>query len=237
VDRFLACKAERSIAGFRLSLGPVHLYEGDKRCTQPSICSTHGEWRNRVELCGKAFEKPMKVFTVMREPVARVWSMYNYQKAIAAETNGDELPPIDKMIFNCRHGIHGMAYNEWMCAQIMNHVTIQILAQSDNLPYNVTYNVTYIEQAKEVMSKLDAIMLMDDFETFADAFDKSNIFNDRQETTAFKEDCALEHANPTECNVCTEKPTAYQRKMIEESNQMDIQLYKHAKDMKTRFIK
>jgi len=233
VDEFLACKAKRNIAGFKLSLGDVHLYEGDKTCTQPSICSTHGEWRNRVELCGKAFEQPMKVFTVVREPVDRVWSMYNYQKAKDYEDSGNEFPPIDQMLSDCHHG---KGY-EFMCQAMMNHVTLQSLAKVDDLSYNVTYNKTYIEDAKDVMSQLDAVMLMDDFETFTDAFDKSDVFNDNREPDTFKEECALEHANPTDCTVCTDEPTPYQRKMIEENNQMDIALYKHAGEMKTRFIK
>jgi len=232
VDRFLACKAQRNIAGFKLSLGDVHLYEGVKECTAPTICSTHGEWRNRVELCGASFEAPTKVFTVMREPIDRVWSMYNYQKAKEYEESGTTFPPVDQMLSDC---MHGTGY-EFMCEAMMNHVTIQTLATSDNLLYNVSSCPKCVEQAKGVMDNLDAIMLMDDFDTFTDAFDHSNIFSDNQEPTTFKEDCDLEHANPTECEVCTDEPTDYERKMIEQYNQMDVELYEYAKEMKTRFV-
>jgi len=233
VDHFLACKAKRNIAGFKLSLGTFEAYEGDKKCKEPTVCSTHGEWRNRVELCGAAFKKPSKAFTVMREPVDRVWSMYNYQKSKEYEESGTMFPPVDEMISDC---LHGKGY-EFMCQAMMNHVTIETLATNDDLIYNVSSCPECVEQAKGVMDKLDAIMLMDDFETFTEAFDHSNIFSDKHEPTTFDEDCDLEHANPTECKVCDDEPTDDQRKVIEENNQMDIELYEYAKKIKTRYVK
>jgi len=234
VDRFLACKSKRGNAGFTLSLGEVHLYEGRTDCNDPSVCSTHGRWIERVEKCGAKFQSPKKMFTVLRNPVDRVFSMYNFQKANEYKKSGGKksLPELSEMLQDCM--TKGSSPNrDFMCQAMINHVTLRTFSRG-NMMFNVTYNPKTVDQAKDLIEKLDAVFLMDDFPTFVEAFEKSGLLEE-SDHPARKKSCSLDHANPTECPVCHNKPTDSERQLIEKLNRMDMELYEYAKTMKKRF--
>merc|ERR1719356_2010237 len=47
VDAFLACHCKRVGCSMKLSLGTYADRHGIKKCERPSVCSTHGNYRNR----------------------------------------------------------------------------------------------------------------------------------------------------------------------------------------------
>merc|ERR1719230_489273 len=62
IDTYLACHCVKVGCSMNLSLGPYHELHGHTNCP-PSVCSTHGVYRDRKALCGDGFEHPTKVMT------------------------------------------------------------------------------------------------------------------------------------------------------------------------------
>merc|ERR1712048_493332 len=154
--------------GMKLSLGTYHDLHGNTNCDQPAVCSTHGDYKDRKDLCGDAFEHPKRVFTVFREPISRVFSLYNYEKA-----QGRSLPPIAELYHRCDSGIVNATTSvDWLCDSMTNHMTLKTFAIK-SLPHSSKMDKALLGQAKSVVASLDATIFMDDFKSFAEAFTES----------------------------------------------------------------
>jgi hypothetical protein len=233
VDSFLACHCERVGCSMKLSLGTYHDLYGNTNCDQPAICSTHGDYKERKELCGDAFEHPTEVFTVFREPISRVFSLYNYEKA-----QGESLPTIaeiyhwcDKEIANDTISLFTTSIN-WLCDAMTNHMTLKTFASTSFL-YSSKMNKAALGQAKSVVASLNATIFMDDFNRFAEAFTESSLIRGDYTNPQAKR-CELGHSNPTECPTCAGEPTAAEAELIKQHNEMDMALYNYAANLPNR---
>merc|ERR1719343_1347042 len=95
-------------------------------------------------------------------------------------------------------------------------------------------NSTLLSQAKETLAKLDAVFFMEDFGHFADAFKASSLIEQEYMKNGSKK-CELGHSNPTACATCRSEPTAEEKEIIIQHNQMDIELYNYASNLPNRF--
>lgn len=238
VDSFLACHCKRVGCSLQLSLGPLHFLHGNKNCERPAMCTTHGEYRNRKELCGDDFENPAKVITLFREPVSRVFSFYNYEKQ-----QGWALPPLAELYEQCETGnllaksgeIEKIEKDKpifYVCSQIMNQMVMNTFADKD-LVYSSKWDQELVSQAKNVVAKLDATFFLEDFDRFVTAFGDAGLV---EENYINKNDptCELGHSNPTACPTCAKEPTALEVELIKRHNEMDLALYAFAKDLPNR---
>merc|ERR1719343_1355440 len=106
-----------------------------------------------------------------------------------------------------------------------NHMVQKTFADKD-IVYSRHWDQEVLNQAKKVVSNLDATFFLDDFDDFATAFEKANLtatFIDQK-----KSSCELGHSNPTNCPTCAKEPTAEEVELIKRHNEMDIQLYNFA---------
>merc|ERR1719329_1526025 len=76
VDEFMACHCLHEGCSVKFHELPIQHPLGYEKC-KPSVCSFHGNMRKTHAFCGKEFATS-KRFTVLRNPVDRVWSFYNY---------------------------------------------------------------------------------------------------------------------------------------------------------------
>lgn len=227
----MACHCKRVGCSLQLSLGPVHDLHGNRNCAKPTMCTTHGDFRNRKELCGDQFAEPAKVFTVFREPVSRVFSLYNYEKAqqtdlpsIADIYNTCDTKVIDDEFLSSRIG--------WFCRAMINKMTLGTF--SENKTVYTAREPALLEHAKTQVSKLDAVFFMEDFDSFAEAFEESSLVSNMYLNPHAKR-CELGHSNPTVCATCSHEPTPEERRLIEEHNQMDVELYNYATGLQNRY--
>lgn len=228
IDAFLACHCKRVGCSLMLSLGPFQELHGNKNCESPAMCTTHGEYRNRKELCGADFEYPSKVITTFREPVSRVFSLYNYQKQ-----QGMNLPSIAELYQKCdAEQIDEKKPLGWMCQSMTNHMVAKTFADKDHA-YSSTFDPALLGQAKKAVSNLDAFWFLQDFDRFEATFGEANLV-DNEYIDADKPRCELGHSNPTECQTCAEEPTAAEVELIKQHNEMDIALYDFAATLPNR---
>jgi len=247
VDKFLSCVSKRVNAGFMLSLGPYEFHEGAESCQPASVCSTHGAYSKRVELCGPEFENPEKVFTVMRDPVDRAWSHYNYQKAQQYKDTGEILPPILDVISMCADvNAELTPGNRYVCQSLMNHMTLKTFSDSQDKSWSAGYSQEDMDEAKDMVRRLDAVFFMDDFDSFVQQFRSAEIFEPwaSGETEKSDEDelgrkpCALDHSNSAKsvrpsglqpCDICEDYPSEREKSELRNVNHMDVELYEWAK--------
>lgn len=227
VDAFLACHCKEVGCSLKMSLGNYHDLHGNKNCDQPALCTTHGEYRNRKELCGDDFEEPEKVMTVFREPISRVFSMYNYIKE-----QGWKLESLAQFYDGCdSEKVDVDTPRGWLCANMINNMVLQTFA-TEKLAYSAGWDHELLNQAKKTVSKLDATFFLDDFDKFKTAFVKTGLVDTASDTSGTK--CELSHSNPTDCPTCTKEPTAEEIELIKRHNWMDIALYDYAGKLPNR---
>lgn len=229
IDSFLACHCNRVGCGMTLSLGPFRENHGHTNCP-PALCSTHGDYRDRKELCGEEFANPAKVMTAFREPVSRVFSLFNYEIE-----QGHNLSSIANVYKDC--DAEQQDENKplgWLCAAMTNHVVIKTVADKV-VPYSSKWDDALMKQAKDVVSSLDAIWFLEDFERFATSFGEASLVeNSYTSEWANKPRCDVGHSNPTECPRCQKAPTAEEVELIKKHNEMDIALYNFAATLPNR---
>jgi len=244
VEKFLGCKAKRNQAGFKLHLGedPKKDYSlGEDKCTTPTVCASKGRYVDRTTHCGQEFHAP-KAFTVMRDPVERVFSFYNQAKfENHNKASKFVFPEIDQMLWDCVNGKKaGREPIDDMCKGMVNHMTFHTFAKSDH-PYDHPYthgaSQELIKAAKSTMANLNAIFFMDDLTAskFPTLFERTGLLNSAHETEKDHK-CKMEHEKWTHCprEVCKSKPTAEEREAIEQYNNMDMALYEYARFAKNR---
>lgn len=228
VDSFLACHCKRVGCSLQLSLGPLHFLHGNKNCERPAMCTTHGEYRNRKELCGDDFENPDRVMTVLREPVSRVFSFYNYEKE-----QGWQLPPLEELYKQCdTEKIDEDRPLYYVCAEMINVMVGKTFANKDR-KWSSAWDPELLSQAKNVVANLDATFFLEDFDRFVTAFEQAKLVDN---TYIHQNDphCELGHSNPTDCPTCAKEPTAAEVELIKRHNEMDIALYNFAAGLPNR---
>lgn len=228
VEDYMDCHCEKVGCSIALSLGPVHNVLGQKSCDAPAVCSTHGNLRDVVELCGQEFENVTKKMTVLRDPVDRVFSLYNYQLS-----KGHKYPSLVELYDDCAADEDRGSWDTWICSEIVNHMTLQTFSPED-LKYSRKTDYDVMKKAKAALESLDAIFFMDEMDDFAETFQGSGLLpplpDDGRGCQMKQRNVAVK--NDVGCKQCSKEPTAEEIEAIKKNNQMDMMLYEHGKGLK-----
>jgi len=244
VENFPGCKAKRNQAKLKMHLdedSKKDYYLGEDQCTEPTLCASKGRYVDRTTHCGQEFHAS-KTFTVMRDPVDRVFSYYNSVKFQQHNKSSKfVMPEIDQLLWDCVNGKKaGRETVEWMCKGMVNHMAFHTFAKTDH-PYDHPYtkgaSQELIRAAKSTMANLDAVFFMDDLTAskFPTLFERTGLMNSAHETEKDHK-CKMEHEKWTHCpkEVCKLKPTKEEIATIKQYNNMDLALYEYARFAKNR---
>jgi len=202
--------------------------EGRVKCDSPSICASHKPMETDVEMCGSSFNNA-SYFTVLREPVSRVWSFYNYisrwykpyqqltlKEVYEAADNGTDLNaglPKEEQCFHC-------------VGQLSDAMVSLSFAGDEDLT---------LDAAKAHLDKLKAIMDIEALDRFPEIAQEVELFPELFESALSSKTgrlLTMTHENTVEprWGHFPDKETA---KLIRAHNMKDIHLYEYARTLPT----
>eukprot|EP00927_Polykrikos_kofoidii_P056523 TRINITY_DN50627_c0_g1_i1.p1 TRINITY_DN50627_c0_g1~~TRINITY_DN50627_c0_g1_i1.p1 ORF type:complete len:333 (-),score=37.05 TRINITY_DN50627_c0_g1_i1:120-1118(-) len=249
VDTYLGCRCEQEGCSVSHHEG-VDGMIGDPRCTVPSVCTSHHAPFRMWEECSKyANFTRGRVFTVLRDPVERVLSFYNYMKY---PRPGDRFPGYEPYQTRSLRevllswGVVDLNIGQpntnekggcVICArQISNAMVLRHFATMASVAAQESWIKTggilkpptpahmeyQLEQAKRTLSKMDAVFI--GMKSFKEAFEKQDLLHPEGRPTSTT--CNVPTVNPTGTK---ETPTPEELNLIRSLNWADIELYNFAK--------
>eukprot|EP00927_Polykrikos_kofoidii_P019737 TRINITY_DN1924_c0_g1_i2.p1 TRINITY_DN1924_c0_g1~~TRINITY_DN1924_c0_g1_i2.p1 ORF type:complete len:367 (+),score=50.36 TRINITY_DN1924_c0_g1_i2:104-1102(+) len=250
VDGYLWCRCEHEGCSTSHHEG-ADFIAGDTFCSTPSVCTSHLPSYRMIEQCGDFTSA--RVFTVLREPVSRVVSFYNYMRSPRpedgfpgyspykennlttilrawGETDLDLDQPKDPHSGGCT-----------VCAgQLSNAMVLRHFASPDSMearetwvkkagviqPPNAEAMVFQLEEAKKVIAGMDAIFV--DIGSFKEAFERNDLLLPGGGQTMSA--CDVPTANPTASKI---DPVEEDISLIRQLNWADVELYNYALTLPT----
>jgi len=247
VDAYLGCRCEREGCSISHHEGGDAL-RGDLTCEEPTICTSHKAPFQMWEECTVGNFSQARIFTVLREPVARVVSFYNYMR---------DPRPADKWPGYKPYRKNSLMYvlQAWgkkdlnadqskvleeggcvMCAaQLANAMVLRHFATKASIEEQASWNISggvrfpptrlsmvfALEEAKKALTKMVAVFL--DIGTFKEAFERDDLL--RPDLQSVSSECDVPLVNPTSKK---KEPTEEEIELIKELNWADIELYNFA---------
>lgn len=241
VRSFLQCVCEHndcSVWRDDGSHGVAPWVADDVRHCPPSVCTTHGngyDWSSQRR-CGPSFANA-KQFTVLRDPISRVWSFYNYLQRYYKPFQDNSLVSIlrndSKKDLNfglpeeerCGHCLeqlrNAMAYGHF-CG--LDEPSCLLARQRRS---SVALRERLLHAAMRIMDSMTAIFLFEDLNKLPDLFRFSSLpFHANVAGTA---SCSMGSDNPTTYNASAGmEPDEATREAIAKANHMDMILYDYS---------
>mmetsp|Transcript_16422 Transcript_16422/g.30233 ORF Transcript_16422/g.30233 Transcript_16422/m.30233 type:complete len:442 (-) Transcript_16422:54-1379(-) len=241
VDEYLKCRCTHEGCAVQLH-DHAHKTVGNKQC-DTSLCALHGKILNASDRCGDRYEKLTARFTVLRDPVSRVWSFYNYlsrwyipyqQRTLVSilEKYGEE--DLNEGLADseqCEH-CHKELVNRMVLGNFCgNYALCSSLEEGPQTDERALAEAT--AAAMKVLGNFDAVFFQSDLGDFVAEFENvSKIFPTTAANASFP-------VNPAGCLLPEDKnPTIYRwgaldnvtAKLIREKNWADVLLYQYAAD-------
>lgn len=251
VDAYLGCRCEREGCSISHHEGGDGI-RGATDCGGPSVCTSHlPPYRMWEECAEQANFTQARVFTVLRDPVERVVSFYNYMKYARPEDRFPGYEPYKKRSLKevlLSWGVEDLNLGQpntneeggcVICSrQLSNAMVLRHFATDASVVAQERWSITagvrrpptptdmvfQLEQAKKTLAKMDAVFLS--MNTFKEAFERRDLLHPEGKATIT--DCEVPVVNPTSKK---ERPTEEEIKLIEGLNWADIELYKYAKTL------
>lgn len=251
VDAYLGCRCASEGCSISRHEGGDGVI-GESECGGPSVCTSHQPPFRMWEECAKdANFSSGRIFTVLRDPIERVLSFFNYMKYPRPEDHYPGYPPyktrslkevllswsvVDLNINQPRTVAEGGCV---MCAQqLSNAMVLRHFATNASMTAQESWTLTagvrrpatpadmmfQLEQAKNTLSKMDAVFMS--MSTFKEAFEKQDLLN--PDGNAVSTSCDVPVVNPTGTK---EEATAEELDLIKTLNWADIELYKFAQTL------
>eukprot|EP00927_Polykrikos_kofoidii_P060611 TRINITY_DN55549_c0_g1_i1.p1 TRINITY_DN55549_c0_g1~~TRINITY_DN55549_c0_g1_i1.p1 ORF type:complete len:345 (-),score=28.27 TRINITY_DN55549_c0_g1_i1:41-1027(-) len=258
VDNFLHCLG--TAQGWAISRhdGPPEsrVPYGDTRC-QPSVCTTHAPFVELGSSCGEDFASA-RTFTVLREPVERVWSFYNYIKASGfkpyqnrslesllqtfwtEDINADQSPS-ERCTF-CHHSLaNAMSLWNFVGPRTWNELascrSVKWSGVADLCSVGRKHWLLHkaIAEAQATLASLDTIFFMEDLDQFSNLYNSIPGFSisdiDPEFAANDTSSCKVGLANPT---IQKDHLTGRTKRLIRQLNWADIAVYKFARKLPNR---
>lgn len=240
IDSYLDCRCSHEGCAIQKH-DHDHKTVGNKKC-ETSLCALHGKILNASDRCGERFERITSRFTVLRDPVSRVWSFYNYLSrwyipyqqrtliSILDNYGQEDLNEGLKDSQRCEH-CHKELVNRMVLGNFCGNYTLcRSLEQGAHM--DKASLATATAAAIKVLDNFDAVFFQSDLTTFVTDFEaQPKIFP----TTAANASAAV---NPSGCELPKDNPSSYRwgaldnvtAKRIIEMNSADVELFRHAAD-------
>jgi hypothetical protein len=234
IGKYFECLANKTKFAFRRRQGPNELDIAHTECP-PAICSAHHPAVLQTEVCGSEFSNASS-FTVLREPVARAFSLYNYYRneMIEKKDIAQKMKPFSTFGSLLRHLLRNEEtgdheFDSYMRRAFSNQMvkfwfsppitfdSIKVASRGD------------LENAKNVLRQLNAVFFTEQLSSWKDDFRKSAL-----PLSQHADDCEVPHefAKLTNnCLECADAPTDEEIKLATKLNQFDIELYEFAKTL------
>eukprot|EP00927_Polykrikos_kofoidii_P019736 TRINITY_DN1924_c0_g1_i1.p1 TRINITY_DN1924_c0_g1~~TRINITY_DN1924_c0_g1_i1.p1 ORF type:complete len:331 (+),score=45.99 TRINITY_DN1924_c0_g1_i1:105-1097(+) len=245
VDGYLWCRCEHEGCSTSHHEGGDSI-GGDTSCSTPTVCTSHLPSYRMFEQCGDF--TAARVFTVLREPVSRVVSFYNYMRFPRPQDGfpgyspyqENNLTAVLRAWGNTDLNLH-QPYDPHLggctvcAAQLSNAMVLRHFVSPDSKaaqetwvkkagviqPPNAEAMVFQLEEAKKVIAGMDAIFA--DLGTFKEAFERNDLLLPGGGQTTSP--CDVPTSNPTASKI---DPVEEDIKLIKQLNWADIELYNYA---------
>lgn len=245
VDDYLKCRCVESHCSIARNEGSRGI-DGDSRCP-PAVCSAHYPVGEMGQICGRQFSNA-RVFTLLRDPVDRVVSLFHYVRTPRPEDNWvGFVPYMNKSLEQVLVAYGKEDWNNWrrgpgydcsFCAkQLSNGMVLHHFASDRALALRSTWATTngvlrvprakdleeQLEEAKKVLERMDRIFF--DVRNFKDYFESDDLLTGGSSRSS----CSFPHINPTKSFKAP--PTERELQLIYDLNSADIELYEYAKKL------
>eukprot|EP00927_Polykrikos_kofoidii_P055472 TRINITY_DN49720_c0_g1_i1.p1 TRINITY_DN49720_c0_g1~~TRINITY_DN49720_c0_g1_i1.p1 ORF type:complete len:331 (+),score=32.13 TRINITY_DN49720_c0_g1_i1:105-1097(+) len=245
VDAYLWCRCEHEVCSVSHHEG-ARAIGGVKSCEEPSVCTSHLPAFQQWHHCGPFMNA--KTFTVLRDPVSRVLSFYNYMRFARPEDNYPGYLPYqnNNLTYILKSwGITDVDIGQpketerggcVVCAaQMSNAMVLRHFATRASMAAQQNWNMTagvlappsdqamyfQLSEAKRTLTRMDAIFV--DMKSFKDAFERNDLLSAAGGPTYSS--CEVPVANPTATKV---EATEEDIHLIKKLNWADIELYSFA---------
>lgn len=183
----------------------------------PSICTTHGAAYRTVEACGPSFEHAAR-FTVIRDPVTRVWSFYNYISRWYKPYQQTSLKEIlsNYETWDPNHGLSDKDQCLHCHKQLSNAMAKHHFAGPNGT----------LKEAKRTLENMKLVIETHSVDKIPALFADLVIFPESKPisgNTAY----TMPRSNPSNYR-WGKYPDSVTEALIKQYNQMDIELYQHA---------
>lgn len=255
IDAFLQCQGEADGWSIYHHDGMRPHVEGRTSCP-PSICTLHGSAIKAGEAegvdgpheheggCGAAFVGAAQ-FTMLRDPVERIWSFYNYlrtkeyepylQHSLKSILNNYGKTDLNALVKDpngrcsyCNLQIVNpmVLYNfvgPTTASQLQDRVGKELLPEDTML--------AALEEAKGVLANMTKIYFTEDIPTLSTDFNADDRLSPAPSTQATAGTCQIGHENPSQY---TTEADASTLALIKKMNWADIELYNFARTLPNR---
>jgi len=235
VDSFLNCRCDSTQSCSVLHADGEVQQMGTERCSEPSVCTMHRGISNLNERCGFQFGRAARMVTVLRDPIERVWSFYNYLKRWYTPYQEMDLATIYKNLDtdlneNLPKGTHCL----FCSGELTNAMTIRYFCKNPDLCSPLegkkaprrSVLAKALAEAKRALSAMDSIFLTQDLDYFDLMFDADRRLLPEWADADQRSCHASKVINHTPNKSSLDNRTII--KWISHKNRADILLYKYA---------
>jgi len=234
VNELLTCRCQ--LEGCAVHMSDLHLDAYGYGQCEPSVCSMHAQESSASSVCGSSFADARR-FTVLREPVERVWSFFNYLRRWYRPFQERSLTSI---LENYGEDLNA-ALNETerqctFCRQeLANAMVVRSFSSAHedagSRPLSRSELSLALEEAKRTLRSMDAVFLFADLGRFPELFGSvPELFPTRRRGSPAASsaigDCRWSRQNPS--NYSQQWPDLHLEELIEERNWADVELYNYA---------
>mmetsp|Transcript_60682 Transcript_60682/g.131496 ORF Transcript_60682/g.131496 Transcript_60682/m.131496 type:complete len:335 (-) Transcript_60682:117-1121(-) len=197
-------------------------FDGKKACEGPSICSSHAPLQEDIDVCGPSFKDAVH-FTVMRNPVARVWSFYNYIRRWYVPWQTLTLKEVYLAMYKGQDLNEGLEENEMClhCAEQLSNAMFK---------HNFAGRNKTMDAAKSSLRSMRVIIDMDALDRFKEIAFAYRLFEDLPALAGAKTQLEITHEN-SKGQRWDDHPDNGTEESIKRNNAEDLELYRYARGL------
>lgn len=235
VDEMFGCLGEENHFAVQYVEGPVNITTGDTTCPA-AVCTAHQALADQTWICDAQFvDAP--TFTLLRDPIDRIFSLFNYDKYELKEDFMENFANFGDLLKSIKENPYDSAFRNNMVDMYFapNAVTLLLAHGVENAEMLVRSNYKATEddltQAKNMLKKVNGIFFQDRMDTFEDDYKKSAL--PLADTLGNSKTCSLGNAKHADCEKdgCAKEPTDEEVELANELNSLDLELYAFAKTL------